>query len=44
MTRPVVDVGGIMTGGAAQVGSVGVTAVDALLHELPRLQEVGAAA
>ena len=42
MTRLVADSGGIMTGGAAQVGSVGVTVRHALLHQLPRLQQVGA--
>ena len=44
MTRLVVDSGGIMTGGAAQVGSVGDHRGQALLHQLPRLQQVGAAA
>ena len=43
MTRLVDDSGGIMTGGAAQVGSVGATVREALLHELPGLHEVGAA-
>ena len=37
MTRLVDESGGIMTGGAAQVGSVGVDRSQALLHELARL-------
>ena len=35
MTRLVDDSGWSMTGGAAHVGSVGVTAADPLLHQLP---------
>ena len=41
MTRLVDESGWIITGGAAQVGSAGVTVADALLHELPRLELVG---
>ena len=41
-TRAVVDAGGMMTGGAAHVGNDGRDRRDALLHELPRVQDVGA--
>ena len=43
MTRLVVDSGGRITGGAAQVGSVGVDRRQALLDHLARLDQVGAA-
>ena len=42
MTRLVDDSGWIMTGGAAHVGSVGWRQRQALLHQLPRLHQVGA--
>ena len=42
MTRPVVDTGGIITGGAAQVGSVGSHRGNALWHQLPGTDFVGA--
>ena len=35
MTRPVAETGGSMTGGAAQVGSVGITAAMRSCDELP---------
>ena len=42
MTRLVAESGCIMTGGAAQVGSVGVTVAMPLLDELAGLEQVGA--
>ena len=42
MTRLVADSGWIMTGGAAQVGSVGRDRRDPLRDQLPRSQQVGA--
>ena len=42
MTRLVADTGGIMTGGAAQVGSVGITVAIRSCDQLPGLKQVGA--